>query len=36
MYAKPEDFLKATHRIWHTRDNASLIELPVVREKDEL
>ena len=32
MYAKPENFIKATHRIWHTRDNASLIELPVVSD----
>jgi uncharacterized protein len=32
MYAKPEDFIKATHRIWHTRENASLIELPLLSE----
>jgi putative CocE/NonD family hydrolase len=32
MFAKPENFIKATHRIWHTRDNASLLELPVVSE----
>jgi putative CocE/NonD family hydrolase len=30
MYAKPEDFVKATQRIWHTPENASLIELPIV------
>jgi putative CocE/NonD family hydrolase len=30
MFAKPEDFVKATHRIWHKHENASLIELPVV------
>ncbi|HKZ72432.1 MAG TPA: CocE/NonD family hydrolase [Steroidobacteraceae bacterium] len=30
MYAKPEDFAKATHRIWHTPESASLIELPVI------
>jgi putative CocE/NonD family hydrolase len=30
MYAKPEDFVKATQRIWHTPQNASLIELPIV------
>jgi putative CocE/NonD family hydrolase len=29
MYAKPEDFVKATHRLWHTPQTASLIELPV-------
>ena len=32
MYAKPEDYVKASHRIWHTRENASLIELPVIGE----
>ena len=30
MYARPENFVKATQRIWHTPQNASLIELPVV------
>lgn len=30
MYAKPEDFVKATQRIWHTSESASLIELPVI------
>jgi putative CocE/NonD family hydrolase len=30
MYAKPEDYRKATQRIWHTPQNASAIELPVV------
>jgi putative CocE/NonD family hydrolase len=30
MYAKPDDFVKATERIWHTPKNASSIELPVV------
>ena len=30
MYAKPESFVKATQRIWHTPRNASLIELPVI------
>ena len=29
MFAKPEDFVKATQRIWHTPQNASSIELPV-------
>jgi putative CocE/NonD family hydrolase len=32
MYAKPENYIKATQRIWHTRENASMIELPVVTE----
>jgi len=32
MYAKPENYIKATHRIWHTRDNASLLELPAVSD----
>jgi hypothetical protein len=30
MFAKPENFVKATQRVWHTRQSASLIELPVV------
>ena len=30
MYAKPESFVKATQRVWHTPPNASSIELPVV------
>jgi predicted acyl esterase len=30
MYAKPEDYRKATQRIWHTPQNPSAIELPVV------
>ena len=29
MFAKPEDYVKATHRIWHTPENASFIEFPV-------
>jgi putative CocE/NonD family hydrolase len=32
MFAKPEDYIKATHRIWHTREHDSLIELPVIAE----
>jgi predicted acyl esterase len=32
MYAKPESFVKATQRIWHTLQNASLIELPVLAD----
>jgi hypothetical protein len=31
MYAKPADFQKATQRIWHTPDQASAIELPVIQ-----
>ena len=30
MFAKPEDFVKATHRIWRGSQSASLIELPVI------
>lgn len=30
MYAKPQDFIKTTQRIWHTPQNASMIELPVI------
>jgi putative CocE/NonD family hydrolase len=30
MFARPESFVKATQRIWHTPRSASLIELPVV------
>jgi hypothetical protein len=30
MYAKPENYVKATHRIWHTPDAASFIEFPVL------
>ncbi len=30
MFAKPESYVKATQRIWHTPQNASLIELPVI------
>jgi uncharacterized protein len=30
MFARPEDFTKATQRIWHTPGNASSIALPVV------
>ena len=29
MFAKPEDYVKATHRVWHTPENASFIEFPV-------
>jgi hypothetical protein len=28
--AKPSDYMKATQRVWHTPDNASFIDLPVV------
>ena len=30
MFAKPENYVKATQRIWRTPDKASAIELPVV------
>ncbi|MDB6100933.1 MAG: X-Pro dipeptidyl-peptidase domain protein [Gammaproteobacteria bacterium] len=30
MFARPEDFTKATQRIWHTPGSASSIEFPVV------
>jgi predicted acyl esterase len=30
MDARPENFVKAIHRIWHTPQNASLVELPVI------
>jgi len=30
MFAKPENFVKATQRIWHTPQNPSSIELPVL------
>ena len=30
MFAKPADYIKATQRIWHTSQTASLIELPVI------
>jgi putative CocE/NonD family hydrolase len=30
MLAKPEDYAKATQRIWHIPDEASAIELPVI------
>jgi putative CocE/NonD family hydrolase len=30
MFAKPEDFAKATQRVWHTPGQASAIELPVI------
>jgi len=30
MFARPEDYTRATQRIWHTRGHASLIEFPIV------
>jgi predicted acyl esterase len=30
FWAKPEDYVKATQRIWHAPKNASFIELPLV------
>ncbi len=35
MYAKPGDYAKATQRIWHTLQNASLIELPVIGSEEK-
>ena len=34
MFAKPEEFIKATQRIWHTPAQASSIELPVLAQGD--
>ncbi len=30
LEAKPEDYIKATQRVWHTPGDASFISLPVV------
>jgi putative CocE/NonD family hydrolase len=30
MFARPEDFIRATQRVWHTSQEASSIELPVI------
>jgi putative CocE/NonD family hydrolase len=30
MYAKPENFVKATQRIWHNAKSASSIQLPII------
>ncbi len=30
FFAKPEDYRKATQRVYHTPDNASFVELPLV------
>jgi putative CocE/NonD family hydrolase len=30
MFAKPESFVKATQRVWHTPQKASFIEFPVI------
>jgi putative CocE/NonD family hydrolase len=30
MFAEPESFVKATHRVWHAPGSASAIELPVI------
>jgi len=35
MYAGPENFVKATQRIWHTPESASSIELPVIGAERE-
>jgi predicted acyl esterase len=31
MYAKRESFVKATQRVWHTPEQATLIELPIIK-----
>ena len=33
FWAKAGDFRKATQRVYHAPDNASFIELPVVKER---
>jgi uncharacterized protein len=33
MFAKPSDYKKAEQRIYHAPDNASYVELPLVKEK---
>jgi putative CocE/NonD family hydrolase len=35
MFAKPGDFRKAAQRIWHTPQNASAIELPVIEDRQK-
>ena len=30
MFAPPESYIKATHRVWRTAQQASAIELPVI------
>ena len=30
MFAKPESYVKATHRVWHAPGTASAIEFPVL------
>jgi uncharacterized protein len=34
MFAKPEEFIKATQRVWHTPEEASSVELPVIATGD--
>src|ERR671939_1923514 len=31
FFARPEDFRKATHRVYHTPAQASFVELPMVK-----
>lgn len=31
MYAKPDDYVRATQRVWRAADRASALELPVIR-----
>jgi predicted acyl esterase len=30
MFARPESYVRATQRIWHTRESPTAIELPIV------
>jgi uncharacterized protein len=32
FWAKPEDYRKAVHRVYHGQGQASYIELPIVKE----
>jgi predicted acyl esterase len=33
FFAKPEDYRKATQRVWHAAGKVSFVELPVVEGK---
>jgi putative CocE/NonD family hydrolase len=35
MYARPENYVKAAHRIWRTTENASLVEMPVIQSVNQ-
>jgi predicted acyl esterase len=36
FFAKPQDYVKATQRVYHSAGAASAIELPVVEESSKL